>query len=69
MDDKHVMYIPHDLLDPNPTNTTDFIMMSSRTYSTKNTWYVEYELTGPAEQKKKYTDEVIQIPVVRDTVK
>ena len=66
---KHVMHMPHDLLDPNPTNTVDFIMMTSRAYSTKNTWYVEYEVTGPPEQKEKYTGEVIQIPVVRGTVK
>ncbi len=57
------------MLDPNPTNTVDFIMMESRAYSTKNTWYVEYEVTGPPEQKEKYTVEVIQIPTVRDTVK
>jgi hypothetical protein len=61
--------MPHDLLDPNPTNTVDFIMMTSRAYSTNNTWYVEYEVTGPSEQKEKYTDEVIQIPTVRGTVK
>ena len=41
------MHMPHDLLDPDPTNTVDFIMMASRAYSTKNTWYVEYEVTGP----------------------
>ncbi len=41
---KHVMYMAHDLLDPNPTNTVDFIMMSSRPYITKNTWYVEFDL-------------------------
>ena len=66
---KHVIHMTHDLLDPNPTNTVDFIMMSSRAYSTKNTWYVEYEVTGPPEQKKKYTGEVIQIPDVHGTVK
>ena len=55
------------LLDPNPTNTSDFIMMTSRVYSTKNTWYVEYEITGSPDHKKKYSDEVIQIP--DDTVK
>jgi hypothetical protein len=66
---KHVMHMPHDLLGPNPTNTVDFIMMTSRAYSTKNTWYVEYEVTGPPEQKEKYEDEVIQIPVIRDNVK
>ena len=37
----NVMHMPHDLLDPNPTNTTDFIMMTSQVYSNKNTWYVE----------------------------
>ena len=58
-----------DLFDPNPTNTVDFIMMVSRAYSAKNTWYVEYEVTGFPEQKEKYSGEVIQIPVVRDTVK
>ncbi len=26
---KHVIHMPHDLLDPDPTNTVDFIMMSS----------------------------------------
>jgi hypothetical protein len=57
----------HDFLDPDPTNTVDFIMMSSRSYSTKNTWYVEYEVTGPSEQKEKYLGEVIQIPAVRGT--
>ena len=31
--------------------------------------YIEYEVTGSPEQKKKYGDEVIQIPVVRGTVK
>ena len=46
VDHKHVMHMTHDLLDPNPTNTVDFIMMPSRAYSTKNTWYVEYEVTG-----------------------
>jgi hypothetical protein len=59
----------HDLLDPDPTNTVDFIMMVSRAYSTKNTWYVEYEVTGTPEQKEKYLDEVIQIPVARGTDK
>jgi hypothetical protein len=44
-------------------------MMESRASSTKNTWYVEYEATGPPEQKEKYTVEVIHIPTVRDTVK
>ncbi len=34
----HVVHMPHDLLDPNPTNTTDFIMMADRAYSMKNTW-------------------------------
>jgi len=34
---KHVKRMPHDLLDPNPTNTADFIMMASRAYSTQNT--------------------------------
>ena len=34
---KHVIHMTHDLLDPNPTNTVDFIMMVSRVYSTKNT--------------------------------
>jgi hypothetical protein len=66
---KHVMYMAHDFLDPNPTNTVDFIMMSSRPYSTKNTWYVEYEVTGPPEQKEKYSGEVIQMPAIRGTVK
>jgi hypothetical protein len=63
------MHMSHDLLDPNSTNTVDFIMMTSRAYSTNNFWYVEYEVTGPSEQKEKYTDEVIQIPTVRGTVK
>ncbi len=63
------MHMPHDLLDPNPTNTVDFIMMASRAYSTKNTWYVEYEVTGPPEQKEKYAGEVTQIPAVRGTAK
>jgi hypothetical protein len=44
-------------------------MIPSRGYSTKNTWYVEYEVTGSPEQKKKYTGEVIQIPDVHGTVK
>jgi hypothetical protein len=44
---KHAIHMLHDLLDPNPTNIADFIMMASRAYSTKNTWYVEYEVTGP----------------------
>jgi hypothetical protein len=66
---KHVMHMPHDLLDPNPTNTVDFSMMASRAYSTKNTWYIEYEVTGPPEQKEKYAGEVIQIPAVRGTAK
>jgi hypothetical protein len=61
--------MPHELLDPDPTNTVDFIMMASRAYSTKNTWYVEYEVTGPPEQKEKYLGEVIQIPTVRGTAK
>ena len=61
---KHVMHMPHDLLDPNPTNTADFHMMTSRVYSTKNTWYVEYEVTGSQEQMTKYGGEVIQIPDV-----
>jgi hypothetical protein len=30
---KHVMHMPHDLLDPNPTNTVDFIMITSRATS------------------------------------
>ncbi len=51
---KHVIHMPHDLLDPDPTNTVDFIMRVSRKNSTKNTWYVEYEVTGPPEQKEKY---------------
>ncbi len=66
---KHVMHMPRDLLDPDPTNTVDFIMMTSRAYSTKNTWYVEYEVTGPPEQKEKYSGEVIQIPAICGTVK
>ena len=66
---KHVMNMTHDLLDPDPTNTVDFIMMSSRAYSTKNSWYVEYEVTGSPEKKEKYLDEVIQLPAVRGTVK
>jgi hypothetical protein len=64
-----MMHMPHDLFDPNPTNRVDFIMLASRSYSTKNTWYVEYEVTGSPEQKEKYSGEVIQIPVVRGTVK
>jgi hypothetical protein len=44
-------------------------MMASRAYSTKNTWYVEYEVTGPPEQKEKYAGEVIQIPAVCGTTK
>ena len=36
----------HDLLEPNPANTPDFIMMTVRVYSTKNTWYIEYEVIG-----------------------
>jgi hypothetical protein len=44
-------------------------MMASRAYSTKNTWYVEYEVTGPPDQKEKYAGEVIQIPAVRGTAK
>ncbi len=36
---------------------------------TKNTWYVEYEVTGPPEQKEEYAGEVIQIPAVRGTAK
>ncbi len=64
-----MMQMTHDLLDPDPTNTVDFIMMVSRAYSTKNTWYVEYEVTGTPEQKEKYLDEVIQIPAVRGTDK
>jgi hypothetical protein len=66
---KHVMHLPHDLLDPNPTITVDFIMMASRAYSTKNTWYVENEVTGPPEEKEKYAGEVIQIPAIRGTAK
>jgi hypothetical protein len=48
---KHVIHMPNDLLDPNPTNTVDFIMLTSRAYSIKNTWYIEYEVTGLPEQK------------------
>jgi hypothetical protein len=66
---KHVIHMPHDLLDPNPTNTVDFIMMASPAYRTKNTCYVEYEVTGPPEQKEMYAGEVIQIPAVRGTAK
>jgi hypothetical protein len=44
-------------------------MMASRAYSTKNTWYIEYEVTGPPEQKDKYAGEVIPIPAVRGTAK
>jgi hypothetical protein len=55
-----MIHVPHDLLDPNPTNTADFIMMASRAYCTKNTWCVQYEVTGPPEQKKKYAGEEIQ---------
>ena len=43
-------------------------MMLARAYSTKNTWYIEYEVIGP-EQKKQYEGEVIQIPAVRGTAK
>ena len=43
--------------------------MHLRSYSTKNTWYIEYEVTGPPEQKEKYEGEVIQIPAVRGTAK
>jgi hypothetical protein len=67
---KHVMCVmnmSHDLLDPNPANTIDFIMMTDRAYSTKSTWYIEYEVIGPPEQKKQYGGEVIQIPAVRGT--
>ena len=36
---KHVMHMPHNLLDPNSANTIDFIMMAARSvtrsYSTK----------------------------------
>jgi hypothetical protein len=63
------MHMTHDLLDPNPTNTTAFIMMSARTYSTKNTWYVEYEVTGPPGQSKKDEGKVIQILAVPGTAK
>jgi hypothetical protein len=66
---KHVIHMTHDSLDPNPTNTVDFIMMASRVYSTENTWYVEYEVTGPPEQKEKYEGEVIQILTVLGTTK
>jgi hypothetical protein len=58
---KHVMLMPHHLLDPNPTNTIDFIMMASRAYSTKNTWYIEYEVTGPPKQKLKYAGEILAL--------
>ena len=63
---KHVIHMPHDLLDPNPTNTVDFIMMESREYSTKNTWYVEYEVTGSPEQKEVTTLAVIDITKDRE---
>jgi hypothetical protein len=63
---KHVMHMSHDLLDPNPTKTVDFIMMSSRVYSTKNTWYVEYEVTGSPEQKEVTTLAVIDITKDRE---
>ena len=49
--DQHVMHVPHDLLDSNPTNTADFIMMASRAYCTKNTWYFEYEGNGASRTK------------------
>jgi len=52
--------MPHDLLDPNPANTIYFIMMAVRAYSTNNTWFIEYEVIGPPEQKKQYEGEVIQ---------
>ncbi len=41
------------------TNTTDFIMMAARAYSTKTNWYIEYEGIGPPEWNKKYEGEVI----------
>jgi hypothetical protein len=44
-------------------------MMASRAYSNKNTWYVEYEVTGPPEQKEKYSGEVIQISAICCTAK
>jgi len=65
----HVMHMPHDLLDPNPANTIDFIMMTACAYSTKNTWYIEHEVIGSPEQKKQCEGEVIQIPSVRGTAK
>ena len=65
---KHLMHMPHDLLHPNPANTIDFVMMAARAYSTKNTWYIEYEVIGP-EQKKQYEGEVIQMPTVRGNAK
>jgi len=48
------------------TNTTDFLTMTDRAYSTKITWYVEYKVTGPTEQKKKYEGEAMQKPAVRN---
>ena len=62
------MHMPHDSLDPNPTNTDDFNKMA-RAYSTKNTWHAEYKVTGPPEQRNKYAGEVIQLPAVCGTVK
>jgi hypothetical protein len=59
----------HDLLDPNPTNTTGVIMMAARAYNTKNTWYVEYEVTGSPGQSKKGEGNVIQILAVPGTAK
>ena len=52
------------LLNPNPTNT-----MAVRAYSTKNTWYIEYGVIGPTEQKKQCEGGVIQIPAVCATPK
>ncbi len=51
------------------TQLTSLPWNLEHTLSTKNTWYVEHEVTGPPEQKEKYLGEVIQIPVVRGTDK
>jgi hypothetical protein len=63
-DMKRPSILPWHCLDPNPTNT-----MAVRAYSTKNTWYIEYGVIGPTEQKKQYKGEEIQMPAVCATPK
>jgi hypothetical protein len=66
---RHVLSLPSTFLNEPDDVDGEVKMITSKAYSIKNFWYVDYEVVAPEAKSLQYQGRIWQVPVMRGNVK